>query len=207
MPQDLQSDFIAAFWNTLVWKRSSWLGWRTRKTPTDLFVYQELLSTVGPDWIIETGPGPGGRTLFLASVCELLDHGQVVSVDRPSTRDRPQHPRITYVEGSPHEPNTAAVVAELVGDDPHALVVLGGWGSRQRVAAEFDRYAPMVPVGSYVIVEDTVVNGHPVWPGFGSGPMEAVKGIVNERANFAPDHELERYGLTFNPHGFLKRVR
>ena len=57
----------------------------------------------------------------------------------------------------------------LVGDG-RALVILGTRGSRQRIKREFDLYAPLVPIGSYVVVEDTMVNGHPVWPGFGSGP-------------------------------------
>jgi cephalosporin hydroxylase len=111
------------------------------------------------------------------------------------------------VQGVAHDDDTVEEVRSLVGDEPHAMVILGSRGSRQRVVAEFEAYSPLVPVGSYVIVEDTIVNGHPVWPGFGTGPMEAVKGIINERANFAPDHKLERFGLTFNPSGFLKRVR
>ena len=56
----------------MAWKKTTWLGWKTGKAPTDLFVYQELLHRVRPDWIVETTAGPGGRTLLLASVCELL---------------------------------------------------------------------------------------------------------------------------------------
>jgi cephalosporin hydroxylase len=205
MPQDLQEEFIDAFWHSLAWRRASWLGAKTGKAPTDLFAYQELVTRLRPDWIVETGGGPGGRSLFLASVCEALGHGTVLSVGPPSD-DRPTHPRIVAVTGVAHEPEVGEQVAARVGDGT-ALVVLGSRGSRQRVLREFELYAPLVPIGSYVIIEDTIVNGHPVWPGFGSGPMEAVKSIVNERAGFASDHELERYGLTFNPSGYLKRVR
>jgi len=56
-------------------------------------------------------------------------------------------------------------------------------------------------------MEETIVNGHPVWPSFGPGPAEAVKNVINTRGDFAPDPQLERGGLTFNPHGFLKRVQ
>lgn len=207
MPQDLRKEFIEAFWNSLAWKQVSWLGWRVPKAPTDLFLYQELIQRVRPDWIIETGSGSGGRTLFLASICELLDHGSVISIDRTGSTGRPQHPRISYVAGVPHHESTVAEVRAIVGEEPHALVILGNRGSRQRALAEFELLAPFVRVGSYVIVEDTIVNGHPVWPGFGPGPMEAVKGVVNKRANFAIDHELEKYSLTFNLSGYLKRVR
>jgi cephalosporin hydroxylase len=207
MPQDLKTDFVEAFWNSLVWKQASWLGWKSPKAPTDLFVYQELIHRLRPDWIIDTGPGPGGRSLFLASMCDIVDHGSVLCVDPKGATGRPEHRRITYVDGVAHDPVSAERVVALTGEHPNAMVILGTRGSRQRVLAEFELYAPLVPVDSYVIVEDTIVNGHPVWPGFGAGPMEAVKGIVNQRANFASDHDLEKYGLTFNPSGYLKRVR
>jgi len=64
-----------------------------------------------------------------------------------------------------------------------------------------------VPVGSYVIVENTIVNGHPVWPGFGPGPLEAVKRILAANGDFVSDTKMEKFGLTFNPDGFLKRTR
>lgn len=207
LPQDTRDEFVESFWNSLAWKQVSWLGRRTGRPPTDLFVYQELISRLHPDWIVETGTGTGGRALYLASICELVGHGTVVSIDAKDAAGRPEHPRLRHVHGAAHDPATATQVREIVGDLPTALVILGSRGSRQRTVAEFELYAPLVPVGSYVVIEDTVVNGHPVWPGFGAGPMEAAKGIVNERAGFAADHSLEKYGLTFNPSGFLKRVR
>ena len=76
-----------------------------------------------------------------------------------------------------------------------------------RARTEFDAYHGLVPVGSYVIVERTVVNGHPVWPEHGPGPYEAVKGILAGNHDFAVDTALERSGLTFNPTGYLKRIR
>jgi cephalosporin hydroxylase len=74
------------------------------------------------------------------------------------------------------------------------------------VLSAFRNLSPLVPEGSYVVVEDTIINGHPVWTGFGPGPWEAVEKITQE-GEFAPDSSLERYVLTFNPGGFLKRVR
>ena len=67
---------------------TTWLGHTGRRMrPTDLLAYQEIVTEVRPDWIIETGTRDGGRALFLASVCDLLDHGQIVSID--ATRDGP----------------------------------------------------------------------------------------------------------------------
>jgi cephalosporin hydroxylase len=99
-------------------------------------------------------------------------------------------------------------VREIVGDSPRALVVLGSQpGTNLRIEDEFRVYSPLVPVGSYVIVENTIVNGHPVWPGFGPGPLEAVKRILANYSEFTSDTTMEKFGLTFNPDGFLKRTR
>jgi cephalosporin hydroxylase len=207
IPQDFRTDFIDAFWHSLAWRETTWLGKPVYKAPTDLFVYQELLARVRPDWVIETGTVGGGRALFLASICDLLDHGQVVSVDARLPENGPRHPRLSYVEGMPHETETVRKVIEIVGDQPNAMVILGSCGSHMRMIEEFEAYQRMVPAGSYVVMEETIVNGHPVWPGFGGGPMEAVKRILAAHGDFAVDPKMEKYALTFNPLGFLKRTR
>ena len=207
VPDELRTQIIESVWRNLRWKETSWLGQRVGRPATDLFVYQELISEIRPDWIVETGTGTGGRALFLASICELLGHGQVVSIDKRISPKVPQHPRITYLQGRSFEPSVAAEVAELVGDDPRALVVLGSCGRRLRTIKEFEAYKPLVPVGSYIVIEDTIVNGRPVWPAFGLGPGEAAKQLVEMHRDFVADITLERYVLTFNARGFLKRVK
>jgi cephalosporin hydroxylase len=158
--------------------------------------------------VVELRTGNGGRALFLASICEMLGHGQVLSVDDKAHDDLPEHPRIQYLVASQtHGEETKHLVADVVGDAPNALVVLGSRGPRARVLKEFDTYEALVPVGSYVIVEDTIVGGHPVWPSFGAGPGEAAKQIINLHHEFVPDLTRERYTLSFNPGGYLKRVR
>jgi cephalosporin hydroxylase len=207
IPDELTADFTDAFWHSLAWRDTTWLGRRVHKAPTDLVVYQELIHRVRPDWIIETGTGGGGRALFLASVCDLVEHGQVLSIDRQLAEDLPQHPRITYLEGNAHESKVVLHVKETVGPDSPALVILGSTGSHLRMIHEFEAFHELVPVGSYVVVEETIVNGHPVWPGFGPGPFEATKRILAGHGNFASDPKMEKFALTFNPTGFLKRLR
>ena len=60
---------------------------------------------------------------------------------------------------------------EITGADARALVVLGTASGKRRMVNEFDTYQSLVPVGSYVIIEETIVGGHPVWPSFGPGPV------------------------------------
>ena len=205
VPQELRTEFTDAFWRSAEWHRTTWLGRGTHKAPTDLLAYQDLVFKVRPEWIIETRTGTGGRALFLASICDLLGGGRVLSVDDHPVEDLPEHPRITYLSGDPTTGATAADVRDTVGDQPRALVIFGAT-ARAKVLAAFENFAPLVPVGSYLVVEDTILNGHPVWPGFGRGPAEAVQTIV-ESGEFVPDPALERYALTFNPGGFLKRIR
>jgi cephalosporin hydroxylase len=207
IPEDLKVEFVDAFWRSHAWRKTTWLGQRVSKPPTDLIAYQEVIARVRPEWVIETGTGNGGRALFLASICELVGHGQVLSIDARKNDDRPQHPRITYLTANPVHEAAARQVRDIVGDPPNAMVVLGTRGSRGRMVAEFNLYSGLVPLGSYVVMEETIVNGHPVWPSFGAGPAEAVKNVINTRGDFAPDPDMERSGLTFNPHGFLKRVQ
>ncbi len=205
IPDELKATLIETFWRGLSWKEMTWLGRPLAAAPTDLFVYQELLAAVRPDWIIETGTDGGGRAFFLASVCELLGHGRVVSIS-DDKHDRPEHERIVYVSEPPYEAIAFERVREITGDHPHALVILGSTNGTPRIVREFTGLAPLVPVGSYVIVENTIVNGHPVWPGYGPGPAEAVRRILAENGDFVPDTSWEKHGLTFNPGGFLRRT-
>lgn len=207
VPDDLKLNFIEAFWRSFAWRETEWLGTKVDKAPTDLFAYQELLASVRPDWIIETGTGNGGRALFLASICELLGTGSVISVDGAKRGDRPEHPRLTYVTGVPHEPETVERVRALTGQSPRGLVILGTVGPQRRMVREFEAFEPFVPVGSYVVMEETIVNGHPVWPGFGPGPGEAVQRVLVKHSGFAVDPTFEKYSVTFNPGGYLKRIK
>ena len=205
IPDDLRSEFTEAFWRSLAWRDTTWLGRRVKRAPTDLIAYQELISELRPDWIVETRTEDGGRAFFLATICELLGHGQVLSVHARSRGQLPEHPRITYVSGEPAADATVEEVRRAVGEGANTLVVIGA-RRRALVVDEFEAYAPLVPVGSYVIIEETILNGHPVRPEHGPGPAEAVTLLLKRRRDFAPDPRMERYGLTFNPRGFLKRV-
>jgi cephalosporin hydroxylase len=205
IPDDLTLEFVDAFWRSMTWRDTRWGGWLVKRPPTDLFAYQELISTVRPDWIVETGTGAGGRALFMATVCDLIGHGQVLTVDDRAPERIPEHARLRLLRAEPLADGVADEVREIVGDTPRAMLIFGlasqGW-----LVQAFDAYSPLVPTGSYVVFEDTITNGHPVWPGMGPGPMDATKAILRRHAEFTVDPSLERFGLTFNPGGFLKRV-
>lgn len=207
LPQDLWAEFTEAYWNTLKWRQTHWMGRRLSKLPGDMVILQEIIHKVRPDWIVHTGTANGGLDWYLASICDLIDHGKIVSIDNKLAEDLPQHPRITYIEGEAHLWSTSEQVIKLVGEEPHAMVILGNKASSSRTSAEFHVLGDLVSKDSYLVLEDTIVGGHPVWGNFGVGPFEAVKGITETRGDFVSDTSLEKYGLTFNTTGYLRRIR
>ena len=66
-------------------------------------------------------------------------------------------------------------------------------------------YAPLVTPGSYLVVEDTNLNGHPVDSDHGPGPAEAVAEFLERNDGFVRDESKEKFLLTFNPGGFLEK--
>jgi cephalosporin hydroxylase len=99
-----------------------------------------------------------------------------------------------------------AQVAERAAGAGAVLVLLDSDHRRDHVLAELRAYAPMVTPGSYLVVEDSNINGHPVYEDFGPGPTEAVQDFLKERDDFEVDRSREKFLLSFNPGGWLRRV-
>lgn len=188
------------------WHDTRWLGHRVWKTPLDLWQVSELLYELRPSLIIETGTAFGGSALFMASVCDALGGGSVVSIDIAPQTDLPEHQRIRYLTGSSTDPTIIATVHALAEQAATTLVILDSDHTRDHVLAECRAYADLVSVGSYLVVEDTNVNGHPVLPSHGAGPWEAVAEFLAERDDFEVDTRRHKFLMTFNPGGWLRRT-
>jgi cephalosporin hydroxylase len=192
------------------WANTYWLGVATEKLPLDLWVYQEMIAELRPDLIIETGTRFGGSALFMASICDLIGKGRVITIDlQDLARNetvRPAHPRIEYITASSTAPEALEAVKDRSKAAENVIVVLDSDHSMTHVVDELRLYSPFVTPGSYVVVEDTNVNGHPVDPGHGAGPMEAVELFLRENDEFVPDASREKFLVTFHPRGYLKRV-
>jgi cephalosporin hydroxylase len=184
-----------------------WFGHQASKCPLDLWVYQEILNERRPDVIVETGTYLGGSAYFLACMCDVLDQGRIITVDIRKRRPErlPQHPRIEYRVGSSVEPEVVEGVHRSIGADERVMVILDSNHRRDHVLAELRAYSPLVKPGDYLIVEDTNVNGHPITPDYGPGPMEAVDEFLATDDGFEIDESREKFFMTFNPRGYLRR--
>lgn len=185
----------------------SWFGYKTMKSPMDLWTYQEIIVETKPDVVVECGTAYGGSSYFLASMYDLLGRGEVITIDIEA-RDgyQPTHPRITRLVGSSTDPTLVEDVRRRIGGR-RAMVILDSDHSQAHVAAELAAYGSMVAAGCYLVVEDTNINGHPVVPEFGPGPMEAVEAFLPTAPEFEVDASRERFLLSLNPRGYLKRAR
>jgi cephalosporin hydroxylase len=186
---------------------STWMGVRTPKSPLDLWIYQEIIYEIRPATIIECGTAFGGSTLFFASMCDLLGCGRVISIDVAVRPGRPQHDRITYLLGSPVAPEIVATVETLIDPEGPVLAVLNSDYRKDHVLAELELYSRFVTEGSYAIVEHTSVAGYSIGPAPAAGPMDAVEEFLRGREDFVIDREREKFPLTFNPRGYLRKIR
>lgn len=189
------------------WRDTRWLGVPAQKLPLDLWIYQEIVFETRPTLVIETGTADGGSALYLASLFDILGEGRVVTVDISpvgySGEPRPEHPRVRYVLGSSTD---EAVLEEVRGEaaGERVLVILDSDHSEAHVSEELRAYSPLAD--DYLIVEDSNVNGHPVLPDHGPGPMEAVQEFLKGNEEFVVDDTREKFYLTFNPKGYLRRA-
>lgn len=208
MDEAVTEAFHLAYYNNAetTWKNTYWMGVPTQKCPLDLWVYQEILHEIRPDVLIETGTLRGGSALFFASMFDLLGKGRVITID-VHEQERPQHNRIRYVTGSSTSEQIVSAVRQLISADEKIMVVLDSDHTAAHVLGEMQAYGPLVVPGSYMIVEDTNVNGRPVLPDFGPGPAEAVEEFLRVEQGFVQDRTREKFGMTFCVGGYLKRIR
>jgi cephalosporin hydroxylase len=186
------------------WHKMRWLGRKALKTPCDLWMYQELITKIKPDWIIECGTCFGGSALFMATICEAIGKGKILAIDIKTPKQPFKHPRIQMLEGSSVDGATLKQVKKIVSGT--VIVILDSNHKKNHVLKELHLYSPFVTRGSYLIVEDTDINRY-VRFDHGPGPYEAVEEFLKVNSRFQIDKDCEQYYLTFNPDGYLKCVR
>lgn len=207
--KNIIKEFNRVYYNSMVWGngRTRWLGIPILKSPTDVWIYQEILYDLKPDVIVETGTFNGGSALFFASIFDLIGNGEIITVDIEDREGRPRHKRISYLLGSSVAQDVLDDIEKRISKKQKVMVVLDSDHSKNHVLNELRLYNKFVTPNNYLIVEDSNVNGHPVKPDFGPGPMEAIEEFLKESEDFTVDNDKEKYLLTFNPKGYLRKTR
>ncbi len=199
----------------------SWMGRPIIQYPEDIMALQEIIWEVKPDLIIETGIAHGGSIIFSASMLELLGgEGEVIGLDidirahnRKEIESHPMFKRITMFEGDSTSSAIAEKVYSIAKKHKNILVCLDSNHTHEHVLKELTLYAPLVSVGSYCVVFDTIIEDLPdtmftnrPW-GKGNNPKTAVWEYLKSHNEFVINKEIEnKLLITVAPDGYLKRI-
>lgn len=204
----------------------SWLGRPIIQYPQDMIAMQELIWSIQPDLIIETGIAHGGSLIFSASMLELnaicggCQDAEVLGLDidiRPHNREaieaHPMFKRISMIQGSSIAPEIIEQVKAKAEGKQKILVFLDSNHTHDHVLAELKAYAPLTSVDSYCVVFDTVIEDLPAdmfgdrpW-GVGNNPKTAVWEYLKNHPEFAIDKSIQnKILITVAPDGYLKRI-
>ncbi|HMD57056.1 MAG TPA: CmcI family methyltransferase [Solirubrobacteraceae bacterium] len=195
-----------------------WMGIPIIQLPEDILMMQELIWRVRPDVIIESGVAHGGALVLYASLLEAIGKGHVVGVDieirkynRLAIEAHPMSKRITLIEGDSVSEETLARVRAEIPPGASVMVALDSNHTREHVAAELARYAPLVTANSYCVVFDSVMAMVSDAPSAGENwerdnPLEAVGDFLAEHKEFEVDPSFNRLAVTYCQSGFLRRL-
>jgi cephalosporin hydroxylase len=214
-----------------------WMGRPVIQYPQDTVAVQELIWSLKPDLIVETGIAHGGSLILSASILALLDYAEaaeggysidpanpirkVVGIDidirdhnRSAIEAHPLSARIDMIQGSSIDPSVVDQVRAAAVGRERVLVFLDSNHTHDHVLAELEAYAPLVTPGSYCVVFDTVIEDLPAdmfpdrpW-GKGDNPKTAVFEYLKSHPEFEIDKSIEhKLLITVAPDGYLRRIR
>lgn len=200
------------YYNSEVWKETHFLGVPIQKSILDLWLYQEVIWRLNACLVVEFGTMHGGSALFFSRILQAMGRRYrvlTVDVDHSNAREPTRSdPNIEMMTLSSADPAVAERIRALREDyEGPVFFILDSDHSMRHVLAELENIRGVTRPGDYVIVEDSNLNGHPVWPGYGPGPLEAIREYVGRYPDdYERDLATERKFLyTWAPEGFLIR--
>ena len=218
MAQSIYRQFLAPrveawFFRDLIQKTENfshvtWLGTPVWQNVLDLWVMQETIAEVRPALLIECGTKSGGSALFFAHIFDLMGKGIVVTIDVQRLHAI-THPRIQFLLGNSLSPTIVERVRKLAetARGP-VMVTLDSDHRESHVRAELAAYAPLVTPGSFILVQDGVIDTQPRFAGGRPGPLRAIESFLCAHDDFEIDEErAQKFLISHHPKGWLRRRR
>jgi cephalosporin hydroxylase len=228
---DAKIQFDSMVWirDTVKYKYSynfSWLGRPIIQYPQDIIAMQEIIWSVQPDLIIETGIAHGGSLIFFASMLELNaacggpQDAEVLGLDidirthnRSAIEAHPMAKRISMIQGSSVAPEIVEQAMAKAAGKQRVLVCLDSNHTHDHVLGELKAYAPLTSIGSYCVVFDTIIDDMPseMFPDRPWGPGDNPKTAVREYLKTHPEFEIDKridhkLLISVAPDGYLRRL-
>ncbi len=206
--------WLRAGWDNKYVYTFTWLGRPIIQLPEDMIRLQEVIHSVGPDVIVETGVAHGGSLIFYASLCKAMDRGRVIGIDieiRPPNRkaieEHPLSSFITLIEGSSIDPGVVEKVGTQIRPNEKVLVLLDSCHTKEHVLGELHAYSKLVGPGSYIVAMDGIMEQvvgaprtQPDWAW--NNPRQAALEFVE----LNPEFTIEEPAFLFNESNLAERV-
>lgn len=176
------------------------------KCPFDYVLYQMLIFELKPDLIVEIGANNGGSAYYMADLLESIGHGEIHSIDLEDKvrKEVKNHSRIKFFFDGWQNYDLALAKGERI------LVIEDSSHQYKNTLDAINRFCHLVTVGSYLIVEDGIIDALQMTEQFTGGPVKAIEEFLFDHPEFELDKKWEHFfgeGATFNTMGYLKRVK
>lgn len=198
-----------------------WLGRPIIQYPQDMIALQEIIWSIKPDLIIETGIAHGGSLVFSASMLELIGSGNVLGIDidirknnKKEIKKHKMYKRITMIQGSSIDKKIIDKVYKFAKNKKRIMVVLDSNHTQDHVLRELKAYSSLVRKGSYIVVFDTIIEDMPnsfftnrTWSK-GNNPKSAVHEFLKTNSRFKIDKSIEnKLLISAAIGGYLKCIK
>jgi cephalosporin hydroxylase len=182
-------------------------GVQAIRCPFDYVLYQMIISEIRPDLIIEIGTHKGGGSLYLADLLDTIGSGMIHTLDITEAYDKSllKNPRIkVFSDGwEKYDLREADGFSKI-------LIIEDGAHTYEHSIGALKKFAPLVSPGSYLIVEDGILDELGMKEKYSGGPVRAIHEFLKDNPNFEIDRKwCDFFGknATFNIDGYLKRIK
>lgn len=218
--------WIRSGWDAKYVYSFAWMGRPIIQLPEDMVRTQEVIYTIQPDVIIETGVAHGGSLIYYASLCKAMEKGKIVGIDieiRPHNRkaieEHLMFPYISLLEGSSIDEKIVIEANSHISAGDVVMVLLDSNHTYDHVLAELRAYSKMVTIGSYIVATDGIMENvvgaprtNPDW--ITNNPKKALEQFVKENDSFIIEEPAFPFNegeiterVTYWPSAFIKRIK